>query len=143
MSFFLIRHGRLFTLVQDSEEYILFPPNHDPNSNIIIVVTAPLRPGTAVSCLTARKYPRLCWGARRGGVMCNNGYLISVAVVVVFVVIGVVPIPEFNPFFCLREAVSFPSCVPPTRNPHRFCALPSPPFHGNGYCITHMICCPP
>ena len=94
MNSFGIQRGRLFPLVQDSEKYVLFLTNSNPDPNIII--TEPSMPGPAAYPLPVRRPSRLRGGAGRGRGASDNRDLVDVVVLVVSVVIVFVPVPEVD-----------------------------------------------
>ena len=94
MDSFVIRRGRVFPMVQDSEEYLLFLNNSNPN--IVIVIAAPTGTRPAVYPINAWLPLRTHWGYGNGSTAYDKGYPITVMVVVVFVVIVVVPVPEVD-----------------------------------------------
>ena len=125
---FGIRQGRVFPLVQDSESYLLFVINYNPNPNIVIIV--PLPPGTrpAASSLPARLPQRPRGGVGHGSGTSDNGNPVVVVVVVVIIVIVVVSVPEVDIGYRLREAEKYPHV---DHQPRIFVIVVLSPFHGD------------
>ena len=104
MDGFEIQQGRVFTQVKDSEKYVLFLTNSNPNHNIVIIIPAP--PGTRpdASPLQAGTSPSTRVGVGHGSGASDSRNLVSVVVVVVvFIVIVVVLVHEFDIGCRLRE----------------------------------------
>ena len=96
------RQGRLFPLVQDSEEYLLFLTNSNPNPNNVIVITKPHVTGLAAPRLPKRPPSRPRWEAGLGRGVSDKKYPVAVVVVVFFVVNFVILVPEVNIGHCPR-----------------------------------------
>ena len=96
MDGFGIRRGGVFPLVQDSEGYLIFLTNSNPDPNIVNVITSSPGTGPAAYPLPVRPTTRPHGGAGCGSGVYNNGDPVSVVEVVVFVVIVAVPVPEVD-----------------------------------------------
>ena len=129
MDGFEILWGRVFSVLQDSEEYLLFSTNSNSNPNIVI--SAPPDTGPAASNLPARQPLRPRWVYGSGSGAYDNGDPVAMVVVVVFVVIVVVPVPEVNLGRRLREAEGYQN-----RNHRFFRTLPPPPFRRDDDCLS-------
>ena len=107
---FGIRWGRVFTQVQDSEEYLLFLTNSNPNPNIFIVIPPSHGTGPAEPYLPVQLPPIPRRGVGCGSSTSENVDPFAVVVVVVsFVIVFVpVPVPEVDTRRCLWEAEGYP-----------------------------------
>ena len=110
MGGFIIRQVQGFPHIQDGEEYVLFAPDYDPDTNpviiIFVVITARRRAGPDAPPLPAPLPPRPYRSTRQVGGASNDGSLIIVVVMVVVIVAVVVPVPKVNLVWCTSDPES-------------------------------------
>ena len=108
MDSFRIRRGRVFSQFQDSEDYLLFLTNSNPDPNFFIIIPAPPCTGIAASPLPVRPPSRPRGGVVYSNSASNNRDPVDVVVVVVFIVIVVIPVPKIDTSIRLQKEEGYP-----------------------------------